>query len=851
MRIRTQFIITLILCGAVLISLSASAVILGNRVLAVSEQEKIAYSVAQGSVELSYLANDFVVYGEAQQQARWNARFDSFSSDVARLRSEDPQGQNLVRSIESNLVRMREVFDSIVTGTRGAMAGPGGAIDLTFLQTSWSRMAVQSQGLSSDARRLAELFRDDMDRTVRARTILTYVIVGVLVLFLLAAYFLVFRRVLGSISRLRAGTEVIGAGNLEFKIAETGSDELGDLSRAFNRMTSDLKTVTASKADLEMEVVERKRVETALRESEQRLSRLFSSMVEGVCEHEIVYDESGRAIDYVITGTNPAYESITGLDIHKVLRIRATDLYGLNPPPYLEIYEKVASTGEPCRFETYYPPMKKHFSISTFCPGPGKFVTVFSDVSERKAVQDRMEHLASFPELNPNPIVEIDAAGNVSYANPAVREVFPDLLDLGIGHPFLKEAYKAIQDQAGFPRGWDVHVRDLWFEQVVTYVPGSRSYRLYAREITLRKKAESALRESEEKYRNLFDNMVEEVQIWEYVRDSEGRIKTWRLVDANPPTLRTWGRESVEEVMGRTVDEILGTGTTEHYMPVIQKVITEGVPYMYEDYSANLGKYFRFTTVPLGESFITTGADITRIKEAEEALKRYNAELEAANRELEAFSYSVSHDLRAPLRSMEGFSSALVEDYGDKLDEQGKRYLGYVQDASVLMGQLIDDLLKLSRVTRAEMNYETVDLSDLARKVALDLEKTHPERAVQLRIPANIAAKGDRGLLRLVLENLLGNAWKFSSKAGAPKIEFGEAEYNGKQAFFVKDNGVGFDMTYADRLFKPFQRLHKVTDFPGTGIGLATVQRIIHRHGGEVWAESVVGQGATFYFTLR
>ena len=242
--------------------------------------------------------------------------------------------------------------------------------------------------------------------------------------------------------------------------------------------------------------------------------------------------------------------------------------------------------------------------------------------------------------------------------------------------------------------------------------------------------------------------------------------------------------------------------------------------------------------------------DITERKKAEEELRQRTAELEASNKELEAFSYSVSHDLRAPLRSMEGFSSALLEDYADKLDDQGKQYLRYVQESSDLMARLIDDLLKLSRVTRSDMSYEKVNLSEMARKIVAELEKAEPDRKVKLNIAPDITAYGDRNLLRLVLENLLGNAWKFSSKVASPRIEMGTIEHNGKQAYFIRDNGVGFDMTYADKLFKPFQRLHKASEFAGTGIGLATVQRIIRRHGGEVWAESKVGEGATFYFTL-
>jgi signal transduction histidine kinase len=227
-----------------------------------------------------------------------------------------------------------------------------------------------------------------------------------------------------------------------------------------------------------------------------------------------------------------------------------------------------------------------------------------------------------------------------------------------------------------------------------------------------------------------------------------------------------------------------------------------------------------------------------------------NTELAAVNKELEAFSYSVSHDLRAPLRSIDGFSQALVEDYPDKLDEQGKNYLQRVRANTQRMGELIDDLLKLSRVTRSEMKLEMVDLSTLAQSIATEVQKTRPERQVELVITPGLSAKGDEHLLRLLLENLLGNAWKFTGKLSRARIEFGSTQVDGKQAFFVRDDGAGFDMTYVDRLFAPFQRLHSVGEFPGSGIGLATVQRIINRHDGRVWAEGEIEKGATFYFTL-
>jgi len=236
--------------------------------------------------------------------------------------------------------------------------------------------------------------------------------------------------------------------------------------------------------------------------------------------------------------------------------------------------------------------------------------------------------------------------------------------------------------------------------------------------------------------------------------------------------------------------------------------------------------------------------------ELEQRVSERTAQLETANKELEAFAYSVSHDLRAPLRGLDGFSAALLSQYTEKLDEQGRHYLERIQAASRRMGQLIDDLLNLSRLSRRELIRREVDLSALARQIAAELQARDPERLAEFTIAEGMTCEGDAHLLRVALGNLMGNAWKFTGGRSPAQIEVGTAEQDGERVYFVRDNGVGFDMAYADKLFTPFQRLHAVDEFPGTGIGLATVQRILQRHGGRIWPEAAVGRGATFSFTL-
>jgi light-regulated signal transduction histidine kinase (bacteriophytochrome) len=224
-------------------------------------------------------------------------------------------------------------------------------------------------------------------------------------------------------------------------------------------------------------------------------------------------------------------------------------------------------------------------------------------------------------------------------------------------------------------------------------------------------------------------------------------------------------------------------------------------------------------------------------------------ELERANRELDAFSYSVSHDLRAPLRAIDGFTRALAEDYGATLDERGQEYVQRVCRNVERMGMLIDDLLGLARISRAPVSHNVVDLSALAAGVVADLQAAHPDRVVRVDVAGGLLARGDRRLLNVVLVNLIGNAWKFTSRRADARIELGRQPAD-EPTFFVRDNGAGFDTQYAGRLFTPFQRLHTTKEFQGTGVGLATVQRVMSRHGGRVWVDAVVGQGATFFFSL-
>lgn len=270
---------------------------------------------------------------------------------------------------------------------------------------------------------------------------------------------------------------------------------------------------------------------------------------------------------------------------------------------------------------------------------------------------------------------------------------------------------------------------------------------------------------------------------------------------------------------------------------------------------------FPFTDVDGSTLIMEMGIDITERKKAEGEVRKLNeeleqrvaqrtAELEVANKEIGAFSYSVSHDLRAPLRSIDGFSYALLEDYAGQLDETAQDYLNRIRQGAQKMGELIEAMLRLARLTRGEVNRRMINLTDMAGEIAAGLRETDPVRQVDFVIQDAVQGRGDPEMLRVILSHLFGNAWKFTAKHDKARIEFGMQESEKEKVYYVKDDGAGFSKAYSNKLFNAFQRLHRVDEFPGIGIGLATVQRIVHRHGGRIWAEGEVEKGATFYFTL-
>lgn len=477
-------------------------------------------------------------------------------------------------------------------------------------------------------------------------------------------------------------------------------------------------------------------------------------------------------------------------------------------------------------------------------------------------------------EFIPDAIVIVNSGGRIIFVNSQAEKVFGYNRDELIGKPVEMLVPERLRDlHVGHrsdyysrptprPMGLCVDIACLRkdgseFPADISLSPLETEEGFFVisdiRDITERNRTEKALKVSEKKYRDLVDNAIAGI----YKSDLKGDI-----LYVNDALARMYGFESPD-------DMISGRALSRYKSPKDREVMIERLKKTgkVSDYELEVvtkrgeKKNVLISATLDGEVLSGMVIDITQRKLAEEEVRRLNEDLErcifertnelaAANKELEAFSYSVSHDLRAPLRSMDGFSQALLEEYTGKLDDQGKDYLGRIRAASQRMAQLIDDMLSLSRVTRSEMHRERVDMGAVAQSIAAELRRAQPERKAEFVVSPGLYADGDAHLLRIALENLLRNAWKFSGKKPEARIEFGVKEYDGRSAFFVRDNGAGFDMAYAGKLFGAFQRLHGMKEFPGTGIGLSIVMRIIHRHGGRIWAEGEVEKGATFYFTL-
>jgi PAS domain S-box-containing protein len=622
--------------------------------------------------------------------------------------------------------------------------------------------------------------------------------------------------------------------------------------------------------EVQRRLLERNEARLSVTQGQEQLAELIGSASDAI----ISADESGR-----ITLFNPAAQKMFGLSEAEALGKPLGEFIEIKeqaPSSNAQIVSAVDARGIRIQLDA---------SVSRSQSSRGETSTfILRDVTERR----RAERLARESEERLHTVIEsltegliiADLDGQILHWNKAALRMH--------GFETLEECLLKVADfQKSFelsaPDGrvlslaewplpkviagevltdYEVRVRRFdsdWLQvfnyggRIFTEPNGRRLAFVTVTDITERKRSEESLREQ--------SGILDLAPVM--IRDLEGRILFW---NTGSEKMYQW---SPEDALDKVSHELLQTQFPRSFEEISAQLLDQGhwegelIHFRKDGVRLVIASQWVLHKDPYGnpKAVLEVNNDITERKLAEEEIKTLNEELErrvtertaqlqAANRELEAFSYSVSHDLRAPLRHINGFSTALIEDYEDKLDVVGKGYLNELREASQEMAHLIDDVLQLARLTRSEMHRESVDLSELAKGVLDELQKIDTERTVDIHIQSDLAVQCDRRLMRVVLANLLGNAWKFTSQRPQAEVSFGQAQENGERVYYVRDNGAGFDMAFASKLFRAFQRLHTAKEFEGTGIGLATVQRIINRHGGRVWAEGKPNEGATFYFAL-
>ena len=638
------------------------------------------------------------------------------------------------------------------------------------------------------------------------------------------------------------------------------------------------------------DVTDRRQLEEKLHEVEERYRMLFHSMLDGVAYCRMLYDAEGRPDDFVYLSVNPAFERLTGL--RDVEGRRVTEVLPTikdETPELLVTYATVVETGEAVEFEIEFTPLGMWLHVTAFRPEPGHFAAVFSDVTERVAAEaalreseDKFKYVFDHSVIGKS-LTTPGGTLRVNHAFAAMLGYEPSELE-GCGfdqvtHPddigMSREAVDSLASgRAATARFVKRYLRKdgstVWVDVATSLRSdddGDPAYFITsAVDITDRVRAEEALRASEARLRRIID--VSPVPL--ALNDPSGAITYLNraFVDEfgytleDIPTLeRWWPRAYPEPAYRRTV--------ARRWAGELERAQRTGAPFAPLEVSVCCGdgtcKTVLASATPLTDwlegDHLVVLYDITERKQAEEEVRRLNAELElrvasrteqleAANQELEAFAYSVSHDLRAPLRAIDGFSQVVLEDAGGYLTHDDVEHLQRVRAAAQRMAILIDELLGLSRATRQELVRQDVDLSALAEAVAAELREEQPGRSVDVVVTPGLRAPADPELARVVLVNLIGNAWKFTGRHATARIEFGVLPRDDERVFYVRDDGAGFDGAGASNLFGAFQRMHSPGEFEGHGIGLATVQRLVSRHGGCVWAEAAVEEGATFYFTL-
>lgn len=631
------------------------------------------------------------------------------------------------------------------------------------------------------------------------------------------------------------------------------------------------------------EVLVSTRDTTERKQAEERYRKLFENLTTGFALHEVILDDSGKVVDYRFLEANPAYEKMTGLRAQELIGRTVKEALPGVESYWIEEYGRVALSGEPLRLENYTAPLDRWYETWAYRPAPNQFAVLVADITERKAQEDAIRlsetRFREVADMSLDMLSRHDLNGICLWISPACRQILGLEPEAVVGHSafdFILENDKGLveaklselMDQGQSSLQYRLRRADgslIWVESLwsLTRSPDESPFEIHSstRDITERKETLRRLEELAAFNQQLVDTTGGIIVVF----DRMGRIQRFN--------------HAAEDLLGWKEEEVLGLPFFEIFVPEgrraeVAKLFPEAFetfgPRRFEnDWVARDGsvRWIAWANSPIAgdegkfKYVVCTGLDRTSQRKAEQDLHELNAtlerkvqertaELQTAIKELEAFSYSISHDLRAPLRAIDGFSLALLEDAGAGLAPELRNYLDRIRSASSHMAHLIDDLLELSRSSRVEIRKSDVDLSTIAHEILEGLHNQNLSRSLFTKVDPEIRVQGDPVLVRSILDNLLGNSWKYSSIREETVIEVTSEIVDGRCWVQIKDNGIGFDMEHAGKLFGTFQRLHQGSQFEGTGIGLATVRKLVERHGGTIEGFGTPGKGAVFRFTL-
>lgn len=770
-----------------------------------TENERLVVEIQKITIERSLLRDEYLFYGSRRAQTQWQLKTEYLGKllDQAAGRFRSEKNRDILSGLRRHFDTTGRLWSLIVKNREAAgLEENKKLLALEYEKRLFSQILLEAYALSDSTMKLIESARHTARSRERMLNLVTSLMVGALAAIIFFSSAFMRRLVSRRIEVLHEGVKNIGSGNLDYRIDLKGNDELCELADASNRMAERLKESYTSIEDLQTEIKERIK-------SEEKYRTVVKTAMDGFW----LVDVKGRILD-----VNDAYCRITGYSREEILSMHVNDLETIEGPEETAAHIKQIIDHGSDRFETRHRARDGRLidiEISTsYRKEGGGFFAFLRDISERKKAEEKVRALHSELELR---VEKRTALLN------AITEVFRERLrcetEEELGKVCIATAEQLTGSRFGIfgelnPEGLfdTIAISDPGWDACSTAVLDARKY---IESMPVRGIDRAAMREGASRIINGI----------EAVRNHPDHVAT---------------PEGHPEIFSFLGVPLKHKGVTFGMIGLANKV---------GGYTDEDRDNIETLSVAMVEALKSKQAE-ERIIKLNASLNRRSLELEAANRELEAFSYSVSHDLKAPLRAIDGFSNILNDEYFNKLDDEGKRLLKIIIINTQNMSHLIDDLLSFSRLSRKQITAKPVDMNRLIQNV---VEELHPEisaRKVEINIGDLPSVTGDRPMIRQVLLNLLSNALKFTRPQKHALIEAGTILRDDEVIYYIKDNGVGFDMRYSDKLFGVFQRLHSSSEFEGTGVGLAIVQRIIHRHGGRVWAEGEVNRGAAFYFSF-